>query len=258
MTADTRSSTLRRRTCSRSAWIRRWPTTSPRRCWTASTATTGCSAPSRRAPSTASRPPTGTASSAPSASASSSTTCASRRRRRGWRRNSRPASSRWTCGSRSSCTTSACWSTTTSPSWPRPSSTRSPPRSCTARYFHNDFIFVRPAVSTEYIENDEPAACRPTAPTTRRARRWRDTIVRIVDNFQLQRPFEDLQRDADYVLEAMQRAPAPGQAARQLPDPGAVVPVLSATRAPTWSARSSTASTSCRSRCRSCTTRRAS
>ena len=24
-------------------------------------------------------------------------------------------------------------------------------------YFHNDFIFVRPAVSTEYIENDEPA-----------------------------------------------------------------------------------------------------
>ena len=28
-------------------------------------------------------------------------------------------------------------------------------------YFHNDFIFVRPAISTEYIENDEPAA-RPT------------------------------------------------------------------------------------------------
>jgi isocitrate dehydrogenase kinase/phosphatase len=24
-------------------------------------------------------------------------------------------------------------------------------------YFRNDFIFVRPAVSTEYIENDEPA-----------------------------------------------------------------------------------------------------
>ena len=28
-------------------------------------------------------------------------------------------------------------------------------------YFRNDFIFVRPAVSTEYIENDEPAA-QPT------------------------------------------------------------------------------------------------
>jgi len=25
-------------------------------------------------------------------------------------------------------------------------------------HFHNDFIFVRPAVSTEFIENDEPAA----------------------------------------------------------------------------------------------------
>ena len=25
-------------------------------------------------------------------------------------------------------------------------------------YFHNDFIFVRPAVSTEYIENEEPAS----------------------------------------------------------------------------------------------------
>ncbi|MEA3124199.1 MAG: isocitrate dehydrogenase kinase/phosphatase, partial [Caballeronia sp.] len=28
-------------------------------------------------------------------------------------------------------------------------------------YFNNDFIFVRPAISTEYIENDEPAA-KPT------------------------------------------------------------------------------------------------
>ena len=25
-------------------------------------------------------------------------------------------------------------------------------------YFHNDFIFVRPAVATEYIESDEPGA----------------------------------------------------------------------------------------------------
>jgi len=70
-------------------------------------------------------------------------------------------------------------------------------------YFHNDFIFVRPAVSTEYIENEEPAAL----PTYRAYYPTRDslgeTIVRIIDNFQLQRPFEDLQRDAGYVLEAM-------------------------------------------------------
>jgi isocitrate dehydrogenase kinase/phosphatase len=70
-------------------------------------------------------------------------------------------------------------------------------------YFHNDFIFVRPAVSTEYIENEEPAA-RPTyrsyypTPETLRA-----DMVRIIDNFQLQRPFEDLNRDAGYLLEAI-------------------------------------------------------
>lgn len=70
-------------------------------------------------------------------------------------------------------------------------------------YFHNDFIFVRPAVSTEYIENDEPGA----APTFRAYYPARETlhenIVRIVDNFRLQRPFDDLDRDARFVLEAI-------------------------------------------------------
>ena len=70
-------------------------------------------------------------------------------------------------------------------------------------HFHNDFIFVRPAVSTEYIENDEPAA-KPTYRAYYPTRETLgDTIVRIVDNFQLQRPFENLQRDAGYVLEAI-------------------------------------------------------
>jgi isocitrate dehydrogenase kinase/phosphatase len=70
-------------------------------------------------------------------------------------------------------------------------------------YFHNDFIFVRPAVSTEYIENDEPAA----APTYRAYYPTRETLhevlVRIIDNFRLQNAFEDLERDAGHVLEAM-------------------------------------------------------
>ena len=69
-------------------------------------------------------------------------------------------------------------------------------------HFHNDFIFVRPAVSTEYIENDEPAA----TPTYRSYYPTRETlhetIVRIIDNFQLQQAFDDLNRDAQYVLEA--------------------------------------------------------
>ena len=70
-------------------------------------------------------------------------------------------------------------------------------------YFHNDFIFVRPAVSTEYIENDEPAslptyrAYYPTKTT------MRDTWLRIVGNFQLLREFEDLERDVDCVLAAV-------------------------------------------------------
>ena len=74
----------------------------------------------------------------------------------------------------------------------------------TRSYFRNEFIFVRPAVSTEYIENDEPAA----APTYRAyyptRENLRETLIRIVDNFQLEREFEDLPRDVDAVLEALQ------------------------------------------------------
>ncbi|MBE7942458.1 MULTISPECIES: bifunctional isocitrate dehydrogenase kinase/phosphatase [Ramlibacter] len=76
-------------------------------------------------------------------------------------------------------------------------------------HFHNDFIFVRPAVSTEYIENDEPAA----APTYRSYYPTReslvDTLVRIVDNMRLQRPFEDLPRDAQRVVAALGARLAP-------------------------------------------------
>jgi isocitrate dehydrogenase kinase/phosphatase len=70
-------------------------------------------------------------------------------------------------------------------------------------YFRNDFLFVRPAVSTEYIENDEPAA----TPTYRAYYPTRDnlrpTVERIVSNFQLERPFEDLQRDVSHVHAAV-------------------------------------------------------
>jgi len=70
-------------------------------------------------------------------------------------------------------------------------------------YFHNDFIFVRPAVSTEFIENNEPAATptyRSYYPTPQTLR---EELVRILDNYRLHCPFEDLQRDAGYVLEAL-------------------------------------------------------
>ncbi len=71
-------------------------------------------------------------------------------------------------------------------------------------YFHNDFIFVRPAVSTEYIENNEPEA-RPTY------KAWYPTrdnlglvIVQMIESFALRRPFEDLERDAGDVLRHVQ------------------------------------------------------
>ena len=70
-------------------------------------------------------------------------------------------------------------------------------------HFHNDFIFVRPAVSTEYIENDEPAATPTYRSYYPSHETLRETIVRMIDNFQLQHPFDDLQRDAGFVLEAM-------------------------------------------------------
>ncbi|MEK8032024.1 bifunctional isocitrate dehydrogenase kinase/phosphatase [Ideonella sp. DXS29W] len=73
-------------------------------------------------------------------------------------------------------------------------------------YFHNEFIFVRPAVSTEYIENDEPAA----TPTYRAYYPTRDTlrdaVLRMITNFQLEREFEDLGRDVDMVLAAVFKA----------------------------------------------------
>jgi isocitrate dehydrogenase kinase/phosphatase len=70
-------------------------------------------------------------------------------------------------------------------------------------YFHNDFIFVRPAVSTEYIENDEPAA-QPTYRAYYPTRETlRETWLRIIFNFQLEREFEKLSRDIGLVMEAV-------------------------------------------------------
>ncbi|MBU9464897.1 bifunctional isocitrate dehydrogenase kinase/phosphatase [Burkholderia multivorans] len=70
-------------------------------------------------------------------------------------------------------------------------------------YFNNDFIFVRPAISTEYLENDEPAA----KPTYRAYYPGTDglavTLERIVTNFQLEPPFEDLARDIACVMQAI-------------------------------------------------------
>ncbi|MDD4886188.1 MAG: bifunctional isocitrate dehydrogenase kinase/phosphatase [Thiomonas sp.] len=73
-------------------------------------------------------------------------------------------------------------------------------------HFNNEFLFVRPALSTEYIENEEPAA-KPTFrvyyPHTHEA--LHACLRRAIENFQLERPFENLERDIADVLRAVQR-----------------------------------------------------
>ncbi|OYT92739.1 MAG: bifunctional isocitrate dehydrogenase kinase/phosphatase [Burkholderiales bacterium PBB3] len=70
-------------------------------------------------------------------------------------------------------------------------------------YFQNDFIFVRPAVSTEYIENDESEK-RPTYRSYYPGQEsMAQVLVRMVQDFDLRVGFEDLPRDATWVAERM-------------------------------------------------------
>lgn len=71
-------------------------------------------------------------------------------------------------------------------------------------YFQNDFIFVRPAISTEYIESEDP---RRTDTTFRSYYPQRETLLaelrRMIEDFGLHAPFEDLERDIRFVFEAI-------------------------------------------------------
>ena len=71
-------------------------------------------------------------------------------------------------------------------------------------YFQNDFIFVRPAVSTEYIENSESVS----SPTYRAYYPTRDSLgevlLQMLRDFGLRNSFEDLERDVTCVLATMQ------------------------------------------------------
>ncbi len=71
-------------------------------------------------------------------------------------------------------------------------------------HFHNDFIFVRPAVSTEYIESQDPGARPSYRAYYPRPESLRETLAQVIAGFELQRPFEDLERDIGYVLAALQ------------------------------------------------------
>jgi len=66
-------------------------------------------------------------------------------------------------------------------------------------YFHNDFIFVRPAISTEYIESDPPAY-RSYYPN---AAGFRESIRQIFLDFGWQREFADLDDDIELIRSAV-------------------------------------------------------
>ena len=70
-------------------------------------------------------------------------------------------------------------------------------------YFQNDFIFLRPAVSTEYIEDDGPKAV-PTYRSYYPAQSdLPQALAQMVGDFDLRQRFEDLARDCSFVAQAM-------------------------------------------------------
>ncbi|MBK7768127.1 MAG: bifunctional isocitrate dehydrogenase kinase/phosphatase [Sulfuritalea sp.] len=67
-------------------------------------------------------------------------------------------------------------------------------------YFHNDFIFVRSAVSTEYIVSNPPAY-RCYYPNVAGVRA---SIRQVFIDFQWALEFEDLERDVDFILRSIE------------------------------------------------------
>jgi isocitrate dehydrogenase kinase/phosphatase len=95
-------------------------------------------------------------------------------------------------------------------------------------YFRNDFIFVRPAVSTEYIENDEPgrhADLPRLLPDARDAARHADAHRhQLPARVRVRGPGRATSATCTQAMDAELLGEL--QAAHQLPDPGAVQPVL--------------------------------
>ncbi|QTD45325.1 bifunctional isocitrate dehydrogenase kinase/phosphatase [Ottowia testudinis] len=70
-------------------------------------------------------------------------------------------------------------------------------------YFHNDFIFVRPAISTEYLETDDPRAKTTYQAFYPQPGALSDTVHAVLQSFDLRCTFEDLERDCHRVARAM-------------------------------------------------------
>jgi len=70
-------------------------------------------------------------------------------------------------------------------------------------YFHNDFIFVRPAISTEYLETDDRGARTTFQSFYPQPGKLEETLYQVVNYYDLYCDFEDLERDVRRVAEAM-------------------------------------------------------
>jgi isocitrate dehydrogenase kinase/phosphatase len=69
------------------------------------------------------------------------------------------------------------------------------------KYYRNDFIFVRPAVSTEYIDDEEgKPTFRALYPNKDNLR---DTLKLMVESYELAIPFDNLDRDVDLLYAAL-------------------------------------------------------
>lgn len=68
-------------------------------------------------------------------------------------------------------------------------------------YYHNRFLFVRPAVSTEYLESDPPAY-RCYYPANPLFGGLKHTMYKLFADFNLNGEFVDLKRDLRFILKA--------------------------------------------------------
>jgi isocitrate dehydrogenase kinase/phosphatase len=72
-------------------------------------------------------------------------------------------------------------------------------------YFHNDFIFVRPAISTEYIEYKDTQELPTYRSYYPKIEALQSTLKQIILDVQLEVPFADLDRDTEWTAQAMRK-----------------------------------------------------
>jgi isocitrate dehydrogenase kinase/phosphatase len=79
-------------------------------------------------------------------------------------------------------------------------------RVLTRRYYRNEYIFARPAISTEHLDGDEPTyhCYYPMKDGLR------STVLRILMSFGMSAPFQDLDRDVRNIVQAV-REQFPGK-----------------------------------------------